>query len=153
MFIVFTSVMLATTCVFAAGPDDVLGLWNTANRDASIKIYKCGSKYCGEIAWLKEPTYPAGSKEGVPGTPILDRKNPNPGLRKKPLIGVQILVDFAFAGHKLWKNGKIYNSSNGKIYSGNFSLISPDKLKVRGYIGISAIGGSTIWTRTKSGTK
>jgi uncharacterized protein (DUF2147 family) len=153
MFIVFASAMLASTCAFAAGPDDILGLWHTAKRDARIEIYKCGTKYCGKIAWLEEPTYPAGSKEGVPGTPILDRKNPKPGLRKRPLIGVQILVDFAFAGNNLWKNGKIYNSRNGKIYNGKISLVSPNKLRVRGFIGISAIGGSTTWTRTKTGTK
>jgi uncharacterized protein (DUF2147 family) len=150
IFIILTSVLLATTFAFAAGPDDILGLWNTEKRDAKIDIYKCGTKYCGKIAWLKEPTYPAGSKEGVPGTPILDRNNPNPELRKKPLIGLLILLDFVFAGDNLWENGRIYNSDNGKIYSGKLTLISPDQLNVRGFIGISLFGGSTTWTRTKA---
>jgi uncharacterized protein (DUF2147 family) len=102
---------------------------------------------------LKESTYPAGSKDGVPGTPILDLNNPNPKLRKKPLIGSPILKDFVFAGDNLWKNGKIYNSDNGKIYDGKLTLISPDQLNVRGFIGISLIGGSTTWTRANAGTK
>jgi uncharacterized protein (DUF2147 family) len=146
MFIVFTSILL-TAFAFAAGSDGVIGIWNTEKKDAKIEIYKCGTKYCGKIAWLKEPTYPAGSKEGATGTPILDHNNPNPALRKKPLIGLRILIDFEFAGENLWKNGKIYNSDNGKIYNGKLTLVSPDKLNVRGFIGMSLIGGTTTWTR------
>ncbi|MGO9611669.1 MAG: DUF2147 domain-containing protein [Dissulfurispiraceae bacterium] len=152
-FIVFTSVLLAAAFVFASGPDDILGLWNTEHQDARIEIYKCGTKYCGKIAWLKEPTYEAGSKEGVPGSPILDRNNPDPELRKKPLIGVNILIDLAYARHNLWKNGKIYNSENGKIYSGRMTLLSPNQLNVRGFIGIPLLGGSTTWTRAKAETE
>jgi len=150
---VLMSALLSAASVFAAGPDDILGLWNTEKKDAKIEIYKCGSKYCGKIAWLKESTYPAGSKEGVPGTPILDHNNPSPKLRKRPLIGSPILIDFVFAGDSFWKSGKIYNSDNGKMYSGKMTLISPDQLNVRGFIGISLIGGSTTWTRATAGTK
>jgi uncharacterized protein (DUF2147 family) len=153
LFIIFVSLLLAAECVAAAGPDDILGVWNTEKKDARIEIFKCGAKYCGKIAWLKEATYPPGSKEGVPGTPIRDSNNPNPDLRKKPLIGLQMLFGFVFSGDNLWKNGKIYNSDNGKIYSGKMTLISPDQLNVRGFIGISLLGGSTLWTRTKAGTK
>lgn len=153
MSIVLTSVLLAAAFAFAEGPDDILGLWNTEKKDAKVEIYKCDTKYCGKIAWLKEPTYPAGSREGVPGTPILDHNNPDPELRKKPLVGSSILIGFVFAGDNLWKNGKIYNSENGKIYSGKLTLVSPDQLNVRGYIGIPLFGGSTTWTRVKAGTE
>ncbi|HAM50101.1 MAG TPA: DUF2147 domain-containing protein [Nitrospiraceae bacterium] len=112
-----------------------------------MEIYKCNLKYCGKIVWLKEPTYPADSKEGTPGTPILDQNNPNPKLRKTPLIGLPILLNFVYAGDNSWKSGKIYNSDNGKTYSGSLTLVSLNHLKVRGFIGISLIGGSTIWTR------
>lgn len=152
-YIVFTIVMLGTTFVFAADPNDILGVWDTEKKDAKMEIYHCGTKYCGKIVWLKETTYPAGSKEGVPGTPILDHNNPNPKLRKKPLVGLQILIDFLFSGDNMWKHGKIYNSENGKIYSGKLTLVSPDQLNVRGFIGISLIGGSTMWTRATAGTE
>lgn len=153
MLIVFAGVLLAAAAASAAGPDSILGLWNTEKRDAKIEIYKCGTKYCGKIAWLKEPTYSAGSKDGTPGTPILDHNNPNPELRKKPLIGLQILIDFVFAGDDLWTDGKIYNSDNGKTYRGRMTLISYDQLNVRGFIGIPLLGGSTTWTRAKTGTE
>lgn len=147
MFIVFTSIILAAASAYAAGPDDILGAWNTEERDAKIQIYKCGIKYCGKIVWLQEPTYPAGSKDGIPGTPMLDHNNPNPELRKTPLIGLPILFDFMFAGDNSWKNGTIYDSESGKTYSGKMTLDSPNQLKIRGFIGISFIGGTTTWTR------
>ncbi|MFI5295463.1 MAG: DUF2147 domain-containing protein [Thermodesulfovibrionales bacterium] len=147
MLIVFTSIILATASAYAAGPYDILGVWNTEERDAKIGIYKCGIKYCGKIVWLKEPTYPAGSKEGIPNTPMLDYNNPDPELRRTPLVGLPILLDFVFAGDNSWKNGRIYNSDNGKTYSGKLTLGSPNQLNVRGFIGISLIGGTTTWTR------
>lgn len=147
MLIVFTSIILATASAYAAGPYDILGVWSTEERDAKIEIYKCGIKYCGKIVWLKEPTYPAGSKEGIPNTPMLDHNNPDPELRKTPLVGLPILLDFVFAGDNSWKNGRIYNSDNGKTYSGKLTLVSPNQLNVRGFIGISLIGGTTTWTR------
>ncbi len=147
IFIFVTSIMLAAAPAYAVGPDDILGVWNTEKKDAKIEIYKCNLKYCGKIVWLKEPTYPADSKEGTPGTPILDQNNPNPKLRKTPLIGLPILLNFVYAGDNSWKSGKIYNSDNGKTYSGSLTLVSLNHLKVRGFIGISLIGGSTIWTR------
>jgi uncharacterized protein (DUF2147 family) len=153
IFIFFASILLVAALAFASGPDDIVGMWNTEKKDAKIEIYKCGTNYCGKIAWLKEPTYSAGSRDGVPGTPILDHNNPNPALRKKPLIGLEMLFGFVFADDNLWKNGKIYDSDNGKMYSGKLTLISPDKLNVRGFIGISLFGGSTTWTRAKAGNK
>jgi uncharacterized protein (DUF2147 family) len=147
MLIVFTSLILGMASAYAAGPDDVLGVWNTEERDAKIEIYKCGIKYCGKIVWLKEPTYPAGSKEGTPGTPVLDHSNPDPKLRKTPLIGLPILLDFVFAGDNSWNDGKIYDSENGKTYSGKLTLVSPNQLNVRGFILISLIGGTTTWMR------
>ncbi|HET6516058.1 MAG TPA: DUF2147 domain-containing protein [Thermodesulfovibrionales bacterium] len=144
---VFTSAVLAAGTTYGAGPDDILGVWNTEEKDAKIEIYKCSFKYCGKIVWLKEPVYQAGSKDGTPGAPIMDHNNPNPELRKTPLIGLPILLDFVYAGDNSWKDGKIYNSDNGKTYSGKLTLPSPDLLKVRGFIGIPLIGGSTTWTR------
>ena len=90
--IVFTGILLAAGPAYAAGLDDIIGVWNTKERDAKIEIYKCGIKYCGKIAWLKEPNYPAGSKEGTPDTPMLDHNNPDPNLRKTPLIGLPFFL-------------------------------------------------------------
>ena len=130
-----------------AGPDDILGEWFNGEKDARIEIVKCAEKYCGKIVWLKDPNYPDGSKDGTPGTPKLDHNNPEAALKKGPIIELQIVSDFSFAGDDLWKDGRVYDPKNGKTYKGKMTLVSPQQLNLRGYIGISLIGRTTSWTR------
>jgi len=146
MFVVFFVLMLHTAQVFGGG-DDILGVWNNQEKDAKIEIYKCGEKYCGRIVWLKEPNYPEGSNEGTPGTPKLDHNNPKPELRSAPTLGLDIVHDFTYAGDDKWAQGKVYDPKNGKTYSGKMTLMSPAQLNLRGFIGISLLGRTTIWTR------
>lgn len=141
-------IALATAAVsFATNADDVIGVWFNAEKDAQIEILKCGEKYCGKIVWLKDPNYPEGSRDGAPETPKLDHNNPDPALRKTPIIGLQIVHDFTFAGDDLWKGGRVYDPKNGKTYKGKMTLVSPKTLNLRGYIGISLIGRTAVWTR------
>jgi len=144
---IFLCILLASTTVFAANADDILGVWFNGEKDAKIEIVKCAEKYCGKIIWLKEPNYPEGSKDGTPGTQKLDHNNPDPALKKAPIIGLSIVHDFSYAGENLWKDGKVYDPKNGKTYKGKMTLISPQQLDLRGYIGISLLGRTTTWTR------
>lgn len=146
IFAAFICIALASLC-YAAGADDILGVWNNQEKDARIEVFKCGDKYCGKIVWLKEPNYPAGSTEGTPGTPRLDNHNPDPVQRTRPIFGLQIVKDFVFDGDSVWKGGTVYDPKVGKTYSGKMTLVSPDVLKLRGFIGISLFGRNATWTR------
>jgi len=145
--IIVTCILLVSATVFAANADDILGVWFNGEKNAKIEINKCAEKYCGKIVWLKEPNYPEASKDGTPGTPKLDHNNPDAALKKAPVLGLQIVYDFAFAGDDLWKDGRVYDPKNGKTYKGKMTLVSPQQLNLRGYIGISLIGRTTSWTR------
>lgn len=138
--------MIAVTA-FATGSDDILGVWNNEERDAKIEIYKCGDKYCGKVIWLKEPNYPEGSKDGIPGTPRLDHNNPDPSLRKTPIIGLNIVHDFSSADGHTWFGGTVYDPKNGNTYRGKMTLVSPNQLNLRGFVGIPLFGRTTTWTR------
>ena len=127
--------------------DDIDGIWFSQDKDAKIEIAKCGATYCGKIVWLKEPTYPPGSKLGTPGTPKLDDQNPDPARRKDPIIGLQIIKGFQFVGGNVWKNGTIYDPDSGKTYSAKATLVSPGELDLRGFVGVSMFGRTEKWTR------
>lgn len=133
--------------LIAGGPDAVLGAWYNAEKDAQIEIVRCGEKYCGKVIWLKEPNYPEGSKDGAAGTPKLDHNNPEPALRKMPIIGLQIVHDFSYVKENSWIRGRVYDPKNGKTYQGKMTLVSPNQLSLRGFIGISFFGRTTNWTR------
>lgn len=137
----------AAASASAVSGDDIVGVWFNEEKDARIEIYPCGSAWCGRIVWLREPDYPAGSDEGTPGTPKVDHHNPDKALRRRPVMGLEIMHSFAFAGRNLWKDGKIYDPKNGKTYSGRIRLISPQRLDLRGYVGISLIGRTSTWTK------
>ena len=133
--------------VFADGPDDVLGLWVTANGKAHVEITKQGDVYDGRIVWLKEPLYPADDKQGMGGKPKVDRNNPDKSLQSQPIIGLMLVRGFRYAGDNVWSDGTIYDPENGKIYSCKMTLMMDGSLRVRGYVGFSLFGRTEIWTR------
>ena len=129
--------------------DDIVGVWYNQEKDAKIRIERCGDKYCGKIVWLREPNYPPGSKEGTPGTPKLDNNNPDSALRKMPRLGLEIMRGFQFAGDNVWKDGQVYDPKNGKTYSGKITKVSPAELDLRGFVGVSILGRTARWTKAE----
>ncbi|MFC5408621.1 DUF2147 domain-containing protein [Larkinella bovis] len=125
----------------ATNPDAVLGTWLNGTKRGHIQIYKKGDQYFGKLVWLKEPNDP------VTGKPRTDVKNSQSSLRTRPLVGLDVMQGFIYDGGKVWADGNIYNPEDGKEYSCKLTLKDPNTLDVRGYIGISLIGKSQIWTR------
>jgi uncharacterized protein (DUF2147 family) len=81
------------------------------------------------------------------GKPKMDRNNPSPDLRTRPLVGLQLMEGFRHKGDHAWEDGKIYDPESGKLYRCKMTLSSPQRLEVRGFIGISLIGRTSTWTR------
>jgi len=133
--------------VSAGENDAILGTWTTKDAKSRVTIYPCGAMVCGKIISLKKPVYPPDDKKGMAGQTKIDRENPDPKLRKRPLIGLEILKDFKRADKDLWKSGTIYDPESGNTYKCKLTLQAPNRLKVRGYIGFSFIGRTQIWTR------
>ena len=129
--------------------DAVVGKWWNEEKDAQIEVYPCEGKYCGKIILLKEPNYPAGDPKGMAGKPKVDRENPDASQRERPTLGMNLVWGFTPAGENLWEGGFIYNPREGKTYKCKMTLENPDLLKVRGFIGISLIGKTNIWSRVK----
>ena len=142
----FALILLTATTAFGAGPSDILGIWRTERDESKVEVFRCGEKLCGKIVWLKNPKY-TDSSEGRIGTPIIDRKNPDPARRSRPLIGLQLMAGFTGQGGNSWGNGTVYDPKSGKTYRGKIHLAAPDRLELRGYIGISLIGRTSVWRR------
>jgi uncharacterized protein (DUF2147 family) len=115
-------------------PDAIIGEWLTAAKDGKIQIFKTGNKFFGKVTWGNRPN---GK----------DTQNPDPSLRNQDIIGSIILKDFTFNGKDKWEDGTIYDPNNGKVYSCIIRLKNEKTLEVRGYIGISLLGRTEVWTR------
>ena len=120
--------------------DDILGTWQThGDKPAKVHIYRTGEKFYGKIVFLQFPL--------ENGAPQADRKNPDKRQQGRPVLGLELLTGFQFDKDE-WNSGHIYDPESGKTYSCTLSLKDKNTLKVRGYIGISLLGRTEIWTRT-----
>ncbi len=100
------------------------GKWSMGK--VMVKVTDCGGGLCGSIIGLKEPI----SK--IDGKPKVDRENPDESKRKRPLIGLDIMIGMKPAGDGQWK-GAIYNPDDGKTYSATVRL-DGETMKVKGCV-------------------
>ena len=134
-------VMMLTSVMYAQSADDILGVWYTEGGKSKVEITKKDGKYSGKIIWLKTP-----NRED--GTPKLDRENENEKLRSRKVLGINVLNGFEWDDDE-YEDGTIYDPENGKLYSCVITYENKDTLNVRGYIGFSLLGRTTVWTRVK----
>ena len=132
--------LFLTANAYAQEADIIAGKWLTEKKDSAVEIYKCADKYCGKIIWLSEP-------KNEDGTDKVDDKNPDESKKNQKIIGLNIVWDFIHKGGKKWGDGKIYDPENGKTYSCKMKLEDDGKLNLRGYVGVSLFGRTTVWTR------
>ena len=126
---------------FSALAQDVIGKWKLEDGTAIVEVYKVGNVYNGKVVWLQEPT-------AADGTPAVDSNNPDKNLRKRPLIGLNLLHGLKKDGKK-YSGGKIYDPSNGKTYNCSMQ-VDGNTLKVRGSLDSMGILGRTMdWFRVK----
>lgn len=135
-------IAIAFSCTASAqNADAILGTWVNPNGQDHILIYKKGNKYFGKLDWIKFPNDETGK-------PKTDKENPDPALKSRPDLGLELLKEFVFDGDNVWDDGTIYDPKSGKTYSCKMTL-EGTSLKIRGYIGISLFGRTEVWTRFK----
>ena len=103
---------------------------------AIIEIYETGGKFEGRV----EKVLPAAAYT------ICEKCDGD--LKNKPIAGMVILTELEKTDSG-GKGGKIFDPGSGNTYSCYLELESPDKLKLRGYLGIPAIGRTQYWFRIK----
>lgn len=118
----------------------IVGVWLTEDEDAKVEIFKDDGRYYGKIIWSEKVESGEESR--------FDENNPEEELREREIIGLQILTGFEKTGKNEWENGKIYDPESGNTYSCVIKLNPKNQtLKVRGYMGFSLIGRTTVWKR------
>jgi uncharacterized protein (DUF2147 family) len=138
LLIAIATAFLAAPSARAQGAGEPTGVWLTQAGDARVRVSKCGGGICGVIAGLRDPIDPATGK------PQVDDKNPNPALRKRPMIGLPLFSGMQPVTAGKW-SGQIYNADDGSTYASSVSVTGPDTLKVEGCVG--ALCGGENWTR------
>ncbi|MGI9223010.1 MAG: DUF2147 domain-containing protein [Woeseiaceae bacterium] len=116
------------------------GTWLSGDGDGWIEISTTRDTLSGIIA---------GSPNASPERPDTDEKNPDPALRDRPLVGLELFAGFEYDGNGRWSGGTIYDPNSGKTYRCIVTVVDEETLKVRGYVGVPLLGRTEIWKRVK----
>jgi uncharacterized protein (DUF2147 family) len=128
--------------------DAIVGDWLVKSGDVIVRVERHNDLYSGNIVWQLHDKFSAQDGPELDGKPATDIFNPDPALRSRPMDGLLLLWDLHYdAEHHDWTGGRVYDSNNGHTFSCQMHLVDPDHLKIRGYFGISLLGGSSVWTR------
>lgn len=124
--------------VFAttSSEDEILGKWYTPKKDAIFDFYRNKETYHARLITLDS-------------LDTRDARNPVDSLKMRKLKGMRIVSNLIYNKEEhRWENGMVYNPRNGKTYSCQCRIM-PDqtRMEFRGYIGISALGGTRIFYR------
>lgn len=125
---VFASLLGVWLCVSPAhaeqaAEDAIVGTWLTEQQDSQVEIIRSGATYVGKVSWLKEPQ--------SAGKPVTDVKNTDVSLRGRPILGLDILTGFSYAGDRTWRGGSIYAPRKGRSYPAELSLSKDGRLDVK----------------------
>ena len=121
---------------------DPLGTWYTEGKESQVRIAKCGDAICGALVWLKVPNDP---KTGRPKT---DTENADAAKRKRPLLGIQIVLGMKPSGTADQWKGQVYNAKDGNTYTGYFTITGANTAELKG-CAFGFICKSQTWTRAK----
>lgn len=138
-------IILFLVSPFNSSSQEILGYWKTLDSKTNeinsvVEIYKENNQYFGKIVAIIKQDY-----KGYCDTCIGKYKD-------KDLVNIVILKDFDKINNT-YENGKITDPENGKIYSSYLKLITKEKLKIRGYIGLSMFGRTEYWYRLNKDEK
>lgn len=134
--LILTVLVMTSATAKADGAEEYYGLWWNEDRTGIFELQ-------------------ASTNNGIEGItrwgekPDVDKNNPDPALRSRPLKGITFLWGFEYVPKKnRWKDGKVYDPDNGKTYSAKMELEKDGTiLKMRGYVGVSLFGRTARFER------
>lgn len=117
----------------------IVGQWityddQTNDKKAVIEIYELDNQYFAKIveSYVSEENAICetckGSKKG------------------QPIIGL-VIIENLKKDNDEYNGGTILDPENGKTYKCYLELVNENKLKVRGYLGVSLFGRTQYWKR------
>jgi len=127
---------------------EIVGIWKTQSS-SEITIMPCDVGYCGYITKVVVPQFIlrkyGADVERMRGN-IVDGLNKDPGLRSRPIQGLQILSLYSQAAPNRL-GGQIYNPEDGKTYEGFLEIVGSDKLRLSGCVLFNLFCRGENWTR------
>ena len=123
--------LISTSLPGFAAPPSLIGYWSTGTNQAVTQIYSCGDNLlCGELV----------------GFPMDHASDPMPTTWDHQPQCHFVLIRYLRKQQDSWE-GTIINPRSGNGYGADVRLVSPDQLRLRGYVFLQILGASRFWTR------
>ncbi|MAZ72859.1 MAG: hypothetical protein CMC70_06905 [Flavobacteriaceae bacterium] len=139
---ILSTIAIVVFTVTTLSAQSVIGKWKTIDDNSGeaksyVEIYERDGKMYGKILEIfnKERADALCTKcEGSD--------------KNKPIKGLVIIRDLEKDGNE-YNGGKILDPENGTFYKCYIELEEPNKLKVRGYVGLAMFGRTQYWVRAQ----
>ena len=130
-YILFLILSFLNSNIFA--DDNIFGYWLTSG--SIVEIENCNNQVCGKIVTVFV-------EDGVDPKSVLDENNKDKSLRKRTIIGIDLLSEFEIKNkdQKTFKGGRIYDPRSGNSYKSNLYLNDNGILKVEGCLAFMCDG-------------
>ena len=112
---------------------DPRGLWRTQDG-ATVRVASCGGAMCGTMV------------SPAPGKSNTDVDNPDPDMRQRSVVGVEVMISMTPNGPNKW-SGRLYNLAGGQTVDGSIVEVDDRTIRVEGCAG--PLCGSQIMTRIR----
>lgn len=130
-----------TTSQGTDGHDRICGKWESIEKSLIIQVYMAGSDFKAKIIWYSDT-------EGKPMNYWTDRRNPNPALRSRKILGMEVLRGLQYnPDNNSWENGMVYDSKHGREWNASATIDKNGQLRVRGYWHFKFLGRTMVFYR------
>jgi uncharacterized protein (DUF2147 family) len=119
----------------------ICGKWESVHKTLRIKIFMQHNQFKAIITWFSDT-------EGKPMSYWTDRRNPDPKLRSRKILGMSILSGLEYHPKtNSWENGRVYDSLHGRYWNASAYIDKKGLLRVRGYWHFKFIGRTMVFRR------
>jgi uncharacterized protein (DUF2147 family) len=123
-----------------AAPLNIIGVWESEEKDLQIEIFDEGDEMAGRMIYFK-----CASDEVMRNSK--DVNNPDETLVDRNLLGLKLVTQLSYKGDGLWDDGKIYDPNSGYTYDARIQLTDANTATVRGYWKFKWLGRSMVFNR------
>ena len=119
------------------------GKWASTEKNLIVEVYPYKGTYKAKTIWFS-----GGVTKTKPMETITDVKNPNPALRNRKVLGLDVVENLVYDPKSdSWESGRIYEVQSEKYWNAAGYLDKSGMLKVKGYWKMKLFGKTMTFKR------
>jgi uncharacterized protein (DUF2147 family) len=143
-YVAFIILFITSIPLWAANPEDsdqICGKWMSSEKNIIVQVYKTGEEFKAKVVWFHDD-------DSKPMDEWRDKHNPDPALRSRRLVGMEILRNLKYdKSSHTWEDGMIYDAQHGREWNAAAYIDKQGMLRIKGYWHLKLFGKTMIFQR------